>query len=191
MVHRTFVINKKPYFSAFLLQPSRIFFFLNDKEKRQYGGKTISAYSAYAAPWLFLKEPGFPTHHSLPWWFREMRLDGSWKPGSTRSRRPWAEVWSTLSWEQKNRKSYQKQACCTPCKLHCTEPNHQYKKVPCHTSEKRRWYWRRGGRGNYSGTLDHHINTGGINPESITMLLAHLYISSAFQTGKQWCKCTS
>lgn len=34
---------------------------------------------------------------SSSWWFREMRLDGSWKPGSTRSRRPWAEVWSTLS----------------------------------------------------------------------------------------------
>lgn len=59
--------------------------FINEKEKTQNGHKTFSSYSA------------LPTHHSLPWWFRDMRLDGSWKPGSTRSRRPWAEVWSTLS----------------------------------------------------------------------------------------------
>lgn len=80
--------KKTNFFSSPSPTIQNFFFLFNEKENWQHGGKTISAFPR--GPWI-------PTHCSLPWWFREMRLDGSWKPGSTRSRRPWAEVWSTLS----------------------------------------------------------------------------------------------
>lgn len=41
----------------------------------------------------------------------------------------------------------------------------------------------KGGGGDYSGTLDCHINTHGMNPESMTTLLAHLYTSLHFKLG--------
>lgn len=82
------VVTKTDFFSSPSPTIQNIVFPPNEKEKWQHGGKTMPAF-----PW----RAWISTRYSLPWWFREMRLDGSWKPGSTRSRRPWAEVWSTLS----------------------------------------------------------------------------------------------
>lgn len=47
------------------------------------------------------------------------------------------------------------------------------KQNPCHTSERRNQCQKKGG--DYRGTLDCHINTCGMNPESMTMPLAHLH----------------
>lgn len=77
--------------------------------------------------------------------------------------------------------SYQNQAFCTPCKLHYMESNHQYKTKNPAMPLKGETNVREGGGTDHRGTLGCHINTCGMDPESMTVLLAHLYTSLRFK----------
>lgn len=162
------VVTKTDFFSSPSPTIQNIFFLIREEKQpwRQNNDCTCLKSLDFQALFLTLVVQGDAVRRFLETWFHQIPPTMSW-----------SLIYIVLKTEEYNISSKPSILYSLQATLHGVKPPMQNKK-PCHASERRNQCQRRWGN---RGTLGCHFNTCGMDPESRTELLAHLYTSLGFK----------